>query len=102
LFVLCLRLCSTRKPVLSMGSIVLTLSILVFAFVPPIRGMVTDLIYILPRQVISGDVGRMNMWRNGLMYLGKTFGLGVGAGNIEVWMETYGPLTHTNIIVLHF
>ena len=91
----------TRKQVLTTGSIVLTLAILAFAFVPPIRGMVTDLIYILPRPVISGDVGRMNMWRNGLMYLGKTFGLGVGAGNIEVWMETFGPLPTNNIFNIH-
>ncbi|MFJ8450607.1 O-antigen ligase family protein [Aerococcus viridans] len=91
----------TRKQVLTTGSIVLTLAILAFAFVPPIRGMVTDLIYILPRPVISGDVGRMNMWRNGLMYLGKTFGLGVGAGNIEVWMEIFGPLPTNNIFSIH-
>ena len=91
----------TRKQVLTTGSIVLTLAILAFTFVPPIRGMVTDLIYILPRPVISGDVGRMNMWRNGLMYLGKTFGLGVGAGNIEVWMEIFGPLPTNNIFNIH-
>ncbi|MFV8251699.1 O-antigen ligase family protein [Aerococcus urinaeequi] len=91
----------TRKQVLTTGSIVLTLAVLAFAFVPPIRGMVTDLIYILPRPVISGDVGRMNMWRNGLMYLGKTFGLGVGAGNIEVWMEKFGPLPTNNIFNIH-
>ena len=91
----------TRKQVSTTGSIVLTLAILAFTFVPPIRGMVTDLIYILPRPVISGDVGRMNMWRNGLMYLGKTFGLGVGAGNIEVWMETFGPLPTNNIFNIH-
>ncbi|KAF3299716.1 O-antigen ligase domain-containing protein [Carnobacterium sp. PL17RED31] len=91
----------TRKQVLTTGSIILTLALLAFAFVPPIRGMVTDLIYILPRPVISGDVGRMNMWRNGLMYLGKTFGLGVGAGNIEVWMEIFGPLPTNNIFNIH-
>lgn len=91
----------TRKQVLTTGSIILTLAILAFTFVPPIRGMVTDLIYILPRPVISGDVGRMNMWRNGLMYLGKTFGLGVGAGNIEVWMEMFGPLPTNNIFNIH-
>lgn len=91
----------TRKQVLTTGSIVLTLAILAFTFVPPIRGMVTDLIYILPRPVISGDVGRMNMWRNGLMYLGKSFGLGVGAGNIEVWMEIFGPLPTNNIFNIH-
>lgn len=91
----------TRKQVLATGSFVLTLAVFAFAFVPPIRGMVTDLIYILPRPVISGDVARVNMWRNGLMYLGKTFGFGVGAGNIEVWMEIFGPLPTNNIFNIH-
>lgn len=91
----------SRKQVLTTGSIILLLALLGFTFVPAIRGMVTDLIYILPRPVISGDVGRMNMWRNGLIYLGKTFGLGVGAGNIEVWMEIFGPLPTNNIFNIH-
>lgn len=42
----------TRKQVLTTGSIILTLAILGFAFVPPIRGMVTDLIYILDRKSV--------------------------------------------------
>ena len=91
----------SRKQVLTTGTIILLLALLGFTFVPAIRGMVTDLIYILPRPVISGDVGRMNMWRNGLIYLGKTFGLGVGAGNIEVWMEIFGPLPTNNIFNIH-
>ncbi|MFV8260310.1 O-antigen ligase family protein [Aerococcus viridans] len=91
----------SRKQILTTGSIILLLMVFGFTFVPAMRGIVTDLIYILPRPVISGDVGRMNMWRNGLMYLGKTFGLGVGAGNIEVWMETFGPLPTNNIFNIH-
>lgn len=36
----------------------------------------------------SGSDGvRMNLIRNGLLFLGSTFGFGVGAGNIEYWIE---------------
>lgn len=91
----------TRKQVMNTSAIILISVLVLFALVPPFRSLITDLIYILPRPVISGDVGRMNMWRNGLVYLGKTFGLGVGAGNIEAWMELFGPLPTNNIFNMH-
>jgi len=91
----------TRKQVMNTSAIILISVLVLFALIPPFRSLITDLIYILPRPVISGDVGRMNMWRNGLVYLGKTFGLGVGAGNIEAWMELFGPLPTNNIFNMH-
>ncbi|ALZ87342.1 O-antigen polymerase [Aerococcus urinaeequi] len=91
----------TRKQVMNTSAIILISVLVLFALVPPFRSLITDLIYILPRPVISGDVGRINMWRNGLVYLGKTFGLGVGAGNIEAWMELFGPLPTNNIFNMH-
>ncbi|MFW5411909.1 O-antigen ligase family protein [Aerococcus urinaeequi] len=91
----------TRKQVMNTSAIILISVLVLFALIPPFRSLITDLIYILPRPVISGDVGRINMWRNGLVYLGKTFGLGVGAGNIEAWMELFGPLPTNNIFNMH-
>lgn len=35
---------------------------------------------------LSGDAVRINLWRNGLIFLGQTAGFGVGLGNIEHWM----------------
>lgn len=32
---------------------------------------------------------RLNLIRNGFMFLASTLGIGVGAGNIEYWMENY-------------
>lgn len=60
-----------------------------------------SLIYLGGRTLITGDIGRMNMWRNGLIFLGETFGLGVGAGNIETWMEYYSFLPTNNIYNIH-
>lgn len=35
---------------------------------------------------LSGDTIRMNLWRNGLIFVGETAGFGVGLGNVEHWM----------------
>lgn len=90
-----------RKQLAQTLSIVACVVLGLIIFVAPIRSIITDLIYILPRPIITGDVGRMNMWRNGLSFVGKTFGLGVGAGNVEVWMETFGTLPTNHIFNIH-
>lgn len=33
---------------------------------------------------------RINMIRNGLVFLARTWGMGVGAGNFEAWIEAHG------------
>ncbi|MRI85777.1 O-antigen ligase domain-containing protein [Aerococcaceae bacterium WS4759] len=54
---------------------------------PSLITKVTDLFYFGHQyQQLSGDTVRMNLWRNGLLFLGETFGLGVGLGNVETWM----------------
>lgn len=81
--------------------IVLALLVLAIAFVPRVQDTIMKYIYILPRPYLSGDTARINMWRNGLTYFGRTFGLGVGAGNIEVWMQTFGTLPTRNVFNIH-
>lgn len=54
--------------------------------IPSLRERVGGLFYIAGDVVNTGDTRRMNLWRNGLLFLGQTFGLGVGAGNVEYWM----------------
>ncbi|MBR7927015.1 O-antigen ligase family protein [Aerococcaceae bacterium zg-ZUI334] len=43
---------------------------------------------------ITGDSARVNLYKNGLIFIGETFGRGVGAGNVEYWMGnfTYYPV----------
>src|SRR5699024_7327307 len=44
---------------------------------PSLITKVTDLFYFGHQyQQLSGDTVRMNLWRNGLLFLGETFGLG--------------------------
>lgn len=83
--------------------VIITLGVMVLAMVllPSVRDTFMDYIYILPRPYLSGDTARVNMWRNGLTYFGRTLGLGVGAGNIEVWMETFGTLPTRSVFNIH-
>ncbi|MCR8969487.1 O-antigen ligase [Facklamia sp. 7083-14-GEN3] len=66
--------------------------------IPPIREKVFEVIFLGgPQAGLSGDTKRMNIWRNGLLYLTQTLGLGVGSGNIEYW-ATIRPFWPTNEI----
>lgn len=50
---------------------------------------------------ISGDMGRVNLYKNGFIFLVETFGFGVGAGNIEVWMAESAYFPTQGIVNMH-
>ncbi|WP_124058603.1 O-antigen ligase family protein [Vaginisenegalia massiliensis] len=50
---------------------------------------------------LSGDTARMNLWRMGFVFLAQSFGLGVGAGNIEYWVTNYHFLPSNGIVNIH-
>ncbi len=79
----------------------LILGLLALAYVPAVQHMVDTLIYTGRLDIVTGDTGRVNLLRNGLIFLAATFGLGVGAGNIEPWMANYRFLPTQNIINMH-
>lgn len=82
-------------------AIIAVVGIIGIFLIPGVWDKITGLFYIFPLPTISGDTARMNMWRNGLVFLGRTFGFGVGAGNLEVWMENFGLLPTNNINNIH-
>lgn len=51
--------------------------------------------------VLTGDGARINLWKNGLLFLAETFGIGVGAGNIEVWMATDAYYPTNRLVNIH-
>lgn len=77
------------------------LGILAIAYVPAIQNMVDTFIYTGSSDIVTGDTGRVNLVRNGMIFLAATFGLGVGAGNVEAWMANYRFLPTQNIINMH-
>ena len=83
---------------LAAGVILAVLSVL---FVPPLQSILDQLIYTNSTDLLTGDTGRVNLMRNGLYFLGASLGLGVGAGNIEYWMEHFRFLPTQNIVNMH-
>lgn len=77
------------------------LGMLAIAYVPAVQNMVDALIYTGKTDIVTGDTGRVNLLRNGIIFLAATFGFGVGAGNIEAWMANYRFLPTQNIINMH-
>jgi len=71
------------------------------AFVPQVQNILDTFIYTGSSDIVTGDTGRVNLLRNGLVFLGHTLGLGVGAGNIETWMRNYRFLPTNNIVNIH-
>lgn len=68
---------------------------------PPTRRLIFSVFYTGGQYDMSGDMVRMNLWRNGLFFLAATFGFGVGAGNIETWMEQFAILPTEVIVNMH-
>lgn len=96
-FILSFRLDFKFKDYIRLLIFSLIIITIVVFFIPPIRGKLDSLFYIGYGQSLDGDTVRLNLWRNGLNYLGQSFGLGVGAGNIEFWM-THSKELPTKII----
>lgn len=74
---------------------------LLLLLTPGGQDMLSGLVYRYGLYDMSGDMVRLNLWRNGLLFLGQSLGLGVGAGNIEVWMAEKAVLPVENIVNMH-
>lgn len=73
----------------------------IFATVPQVSDALGSVIYTGQSGYLSGDLVRVNLLRLGIIFLGQTFGLGVGAGNIEYWMEHAAFLPLKGITNMH-
>lgn len=51
--------------------------------------------------VTGSEYRRINLIRNGFLFLKKTLGFGVGAGNFEYWMMNYAVYDTNGIINMH-
>ncbi|MFK8242152.1 MULTISPECIES: O-antigen ligase family protein [unclassified Facklamia] len=50
---------------------------------------------------ITGDSARVNLYKNGLIFIGETFGRGVGAGNVEYWMGNFTYYSVGSLVNIH-
>lgn len=49
----------------------------------------------------GSDFVRLNLIKNGFLFLFNTFGFGTGAGNIEHWMENYAVYNTLGVVNMH-
>lgn len=80
---------------------VVAIVVLMAIFIEPVSAKLADLFYTGFGQALNGDSVRLNLWRNGLHFLGQTWGMGVGAGNIEFWMAYFSQLPTRIITNMH-
>lgn len=80
---------------------VVILIVAVIMFIPSVREALSHLFYLAGDFYNTGDSRRVNLWRNGLIFLAETYGLGVGAGNIEVWMDRMAFLSVDEFTNIH-
>lgn len=81
--------------------IVIIVSAFSILYIPAVQNMIDVFIYTGRTDIVTGDTGRVNLLRNGIIFLASTFGFGVGAGNIESWMANYRFLPTQKIINMH-
>lgn len=77
------------------------LAILLIMFQPGPLNNLEQLLVLDPNQTVSGDIARINMGRIAMNFIGETFGLGVGAGNTQIWMELFSQLPINHVYNLH-
>ena len=91
-----------KKPVLFKWTMIVTIAMIFLSvLIEPIRDKLSSIIYLGYGPDLSGDAVRLNLWRNGFEFLGQSFGFGVGAGNIEFWMASFGSLPTEDIVNMH-
>ncbi|SCI75141.1 Lipid A core-O-antigen ligase and related enzymes [uncultured Clostridium sp.] len=70
-------------------------------FVPDITQSMRELLHFNFTSGYGSDVVRLNLIKNGFIFLTQTFGLGVGAGQIESWMATQAMYYTKGIVNMH-
>ena len=77
------------------------LAVLAALFVPSITAYVREILDFDFKATVGSDSTRMNLIKNGLIFLKDTLGVGVGAGQIESWMKTKAIYNTHGILNMH-
>jgi teichuronic acid biosynthesis protein TuaE len=90
-----------RYPILILLSILLIVTII-------LPGVFNNILYVVNKYLtidLSADKGsdfvRLNLIKNGFIFLYRTCGFGTGAGNIEHWMSNYGVYYTSDVLNIH-
>lgn len=86
-------------------SITIIASVYTVIFIPTVYQRITSFLNVLNKSLFfnsadSSDAIRINLIKNGFVFLKQTYGFGTGAGNIEYWMASksvYDTMLITNM-----
>lgn len=81
--------------------IIIVLVLVIFAFVVVFYFNIYELIVFDFSGESFSDTTRFNLMRNGLVFLVKTLGFGVGSGNINYWMQNFYVYYTNGITSMH-
>ena len=85
--------------ILLVGGLMMVIGI--FFLKPTLGKSIMTMLLSQQNYVLSGDGARINLWKNGLIFLAETYGLGVGAGNIETWMAQVPYYPINGLVNIH-
>ena len=98
------KLSRTWRIAINVSLVICVAASIVFLFMAGIISQQLHLIFDFnPENIIIGesDPIRINLIKNGFIFLKETFGFGVGAGNIEYWMANRGIFYTVGIVNIH-
>jgi teichuronic acid biosynthesis protein TuaE len=92
----------TKEFLLIVGSISIFVGIFVGIVMPTVfHNILGGLNKVLYFDFSGTDSARLNLIKNGIVFLGQTFGFGTGAGNIEYWMANRSIYDTSQIVNMH-
>lgn len=79
----------------------LFLAIVVVMLSFPISDLLENVLQLQFSSPLSSDTIRLNLIKNGFVFLQDTLGMGTGAGQYAYWMQNYGVFPCGNILSVH-
>ncbi|MDO5131367.1 MAG: O-antigen ligase family protein [Eubacteriales bacterium] len=96
-----LAVCRDRRRIAIVAPTLLIACAAAFLLVPALREWLLAFVSENSIDTSGEDVARVNLLKNGLHFLYETCGIGVGAGNLEVWFEKFSIFHIGELLYIH-
>lgn len=94
----------TRKNILKFVVLISAICLIALFFSPTVQQEAVSLYYKVHSTLFvegNSNMTRVNLIKNGFYFLAQSFGLGIGAGNVEHWMEYNSIFSSGTIYNIH-
>ncbi|MBF6626536.1 O-antigen ligase family protein [Aerococcaceae bacterium zg-BR9] len=95
------RVVFNRKIIFNTIGLGLVVLVAIFVIKPALWDKLIHMMLSLDAGRVSGDGARVNLYKNGFVFIGETLGRGVGAGNIEHWMGQFPYYPVVGLVNIH-